>query len=239
MPDCRGFRQGRSADCSWLPFANEATHFIPFGSGPESVSATATGFRMYAAVDAGARALHAKSCFIADALVSAAEDPCCFALEIMACRANSRTHQMCRQNGFQTAPGKTRCSHPVAVQPGAHPNLLCSSQENRATIPILTPLNSANISGLTPRAAGSKFPGYSFGLTPSEFTRRQEMELCLYCAQRHLFEECNHKVDAQAAKAGFSPQENACPTAHPSRGCTVRTTAAGHCKGTSPFPSDC
>ena len=77
---------------------------------------------------------------------------------------------------------------------------------------------SSGSGGPKGRAAASKPPGYSFGLTPMEFDERKRKGLCLYCAKRHLFEQCMHKAEAQAGKTSPAGNTPPSPLTHPKWG---------------------
>ena len=65
------------------------------------------------------------------------------------------------------------------------------------------------------RATGFKAPGYSFGLTAGDFNRRKQKGLCLYCGDKHLFEVCPHKGDAQAGRPSPAGNRPPGPLNHP------------------------
>ena len=74
---------------------------------------------------------------------------------------------------------------------------------------------SSGSGGPKGRATGFKAPGYSFGLTPNEFNRRKEKGLCLYCGDKHLFEVCPQKGDAQAGRPSPVGNRPPGPLNHP------------------------
>ena len=75
---------------------------------------------------------------------------------------------------------------------------------------------SSGSGGPKGRATGFKPPGYSFGLASSEFNRRKGKGLCLYCAERQLFEPRIHKcLSAQERHKPFSLRRLNSPGANP------------------------
>lgn len=58
-------------------------------------------------------------------------------------------------------------------------------------------------------------PGAAFGLTPAQFDERKRKGQCLYCGDRHLFEMCPRKSDAQAGRPSPAGNRPPGPLSHP------------------------